>query len=499
MEKMKGERSMAIQKNSWGQIEWIDDSLRDDMSVGIVTLNVGAHQYPHLHYEEQVIYVIQGQAVSILDGVESNLKPGMFFHWPAGVIHEIYNLGNVAFQHFLISNPVDEKVFKKKKRPKVQTSEDLNSLLYFAIESIKKQYLENLNYAYTIFDKNGNVLLQSSYSPTFCNRTCARDKGGVCSCIFNSTQDFTKECNFYCEKGMKIFSIPIYYDEIFLGYIEGGYVYQSEGCPVVLNDVYDTPESTAHGIRKLLRRIAHAIEDFCEFEEIRRDLYRKDMEINDSKVSQLLLLQDLQNAENQMTDLKINNHFLFNTLNGMASMAIEQGAIDLYQSIVDLSKMFHYTLRTQESIVTVKKEVDYVKAYLKLQKLRYGEDLKVEYEMDSQIDDYQVPFNFLQPIVENAFVHGFDLEKEKKIVITIREEDKYLKIKIHNTGKVLDLVSCNRINKNIRSSRTHGSGMIYKKLESNYGDDFVFKLLPDKGLGMQWVVQIPKRREKEEL
>ena len=338
-------------------------------------------------------------------------------------------------------------------------------------------------------------MLQSSYSPSFCNQTCARDKGGVCSCILDQKEDFTKECNFYCEKGMKIFSIPIYYDTIFLGYIQGGYVYQSQGCPVVVNGVYDTPESTAHGIRKLLRRISHAIEDFCEFEEIRRDLYRKDMEINDSKVSQLLLLQDLRNAENQMTDLKINNHFLFNTLNGMASMAIEQGAIELYQSIVDLSKMFHYTLRTQESVVTVKKEVDYVKAYLKLQRLRYGEDLKVEYEIDNQIDDYQVPFNFLQPIVENAFVHGFDLEKEKKIIIVIREENRYLKIKIHNTGKILDLTSCNRINKNLRNNRTHGSGMIYQKLESNYGTDFVFKLLPDKKIGMQWIVQIPKRKE----
>lgn len=57
----------------------------------------------------------------------------------------------------------------------------------------------------------------------------------------------------------------------------------------------------------------------------------------------------------------------------MASMALDGGQMPLYQSIVDLAKMFHYTLRTQNSVVSLRKEVDYVKAYLQLQKLRYGD------------------------------------------------------------------------------------------------------------------------------
>lgn len=53
--------------------------------------------------------MVQGQALSIIDGVESSLRAGDFLHWKAGVEHQVYNIGNVPFQHLLISNPVLEE------------------------------------------------------------------------------------------------------------------------------------------------------------------------------------------------------------------------------------------------------------------------------------------------------------------------------------------------------------------------------------------------------
>ena len=92
-------------------------------------------------------------------------------------------------------------------------------------------------------------------------------------------------------------------------------------------------------------------------------------------------MQNLREAKYVMTDLKIKNHFLFNTLNSMASMALEGGMVPLYESIVDLSKMFRYSLKNQNSMVSLEKELGYVEAYLRLQGLRYGDKLKVVYEI----------------------------------------------------------------------------------------------------------------------
>ena len=69
-----------LQTTDWGSVLWLDENKEivsiEGISVGIVSLLPGCAQARHIHYDEQVIYVIQGQAVSVLDGEESSLKAG---------------------------------------------------------------------------------------------------------------------------------------------------------------------------------------------------------------------------------------------------------------------------------------------------------------------------------------------------------------------------------------------------------------------------------------
>lgn len=164
---------MALQITDWGEISWLEEeqdifSTRG-LKTGIVTLGEGAHQPRHRHYEEQVIYVVQGEALSILDGVESRLSVGGFFHWKAGVVHEIYNTGQGVFRHLLISNPdaeaLEEGEFHKGEGQQGPVSPDL---IYVAVEAIRTQFLETLHYSYGIFDSQGNLILQSRFYPDFC-------------------------------------------------------------------------------------------------------------------------------------------------------------------------------------------------------------------------------------------------------------------------------------------------------------------------------------------
>lgn len=81
---------------------------------------------------------------------------------------------------------------------------------------------------------------------------------------------------------------------------------------------------------------------------------------------------------------------------------------------MNLSKLFQYTLRQEGDYVSFNKELDYVKSYLQLQNLRYEEHLKLEYEINVDPEQWMVPFNWLMPLVENAFIHGMKEVKEKE-------------------------------------------------------------------------------------
>lgn len=491
---------MARQKTDWGEVLWLDEEEErlsiQGLHVGIVSLFPGAHQPKHVHYDEQVIYIIQGQAITKLDGETISLSPGVFFHWKAGVEHEIINIGNVPFQHLLISNPVSEET--EQIFPGLENEKEVSpDLIYIATEAIRTQFLETLHYGYVIFDSLGNLILQSQSFPEYCIECCKPGKNlGKCFCMRQlKPKDWGEESVFQCKYGMEVFHYPIYFREVFLGYIQGGFIRHSSEEIGGLENVYDVPESVVAGIKSLMRKVVKAIKNFCEFEQFRNELMDKELCIASHEESQRLLIRNLKDTQSAMTDLKINNHFLFNTLNSMASMALDGGSMLLYQSIVDLSKMFHYTLRTQNSMVSLKKEVDYVRAFLQLQKLRYGETLEIIYQINEEVLGSQVPFNFLQPIVENAFIHGFDQCVRKKLKLVIDGEGGRIGIKIINSGRKLSPQICYTINQVILSNTSHGLSIIYHKLYAVYEGDFVFKICSEKNDDTCFLIQIPIRPE----
>lgn len=98
---------MRIQKTDWGHIEWMENEAGgifiQGLNVGLVVLETGANHPPHKHYDEQVNYVVQGQAVAYIDGKEITMKPGNFYHWPMGVVHEAHE--DALRPQYLPQNP----------------------------------------------------------------------------------------------------------------------------------------------------------------------------------------------------------------------------------------------------------------------------------------------------------------------------------------------------------------------------------------------------------
>lgn len=518
---------MMRQVTDWGEIFWLEDKKTEEsvqgLQTGIVTLNKGAHQARHIHYEEQVIYVLQGKARSLINGEETILTEGGFFHWQAGVVHEVFNMGAVPFKHLLVSGLAQsetEPLFPERDSEEVCRTEEKVSpdLIYIAVEAIRTQFLESMHYGYAIFDAYGNLILQSQYMPEYCEECCrASASAGQCACMLRLRPgEWEQEQTFRCENGMEIFHYPIFYRNIFLGYIQSGYIRHESHADGKLKEVYDVPESVVWGIKALMRRILKAIRNYCEFEQFRKNLMEKELELASREETSRVLMKNLQDTQYEVTDLKINHHFLFNTLNSMASMALDSGSMDLYQSIVDLSKMFRYTLRTQNSVVPLAREVEYISAYLQLQKLRYGDALEIIKEIQPEALKAQVPFNFLQPVAENAFSHGFEENAVKKLRIHICVEDKpaeipeqdgrdkekytmtgiragerWVRIQVINNGKKLTEENVRIINQTIHSTTSHGLSMVYRKMTAVFGQECKFEISSGHGGNTCFVIGFP--------
>ena len=168
--------------------------------------------------------------------------------------------------------------------------------------------------------------------------------------------------------------------------------------------------------------------------------------------------------------------------------------MDLYNSIINLSKMFRYTMATDLRFVSFSEELEYLQTYLNLQRLRYGESLSVEIDVPDEIMDVSIPFNFLQPIVENAFTHGFSVEQEnKQVQVHAMRSGNAVLIRMFNNGAHLDNMTLQRVQKSLENNSGHGLSLIYAKLKSAYQTDFAMEFESGEGRGTTVLVTVPIR------
>ncbi|WP_421383963.1 sensor histidine kinase [Bacillus salacetis] len=120
---------------------------------------------------------------------------------------------------------------------------------------------------------------------------------------------------------------------------------------------------------------------------------------------------ELENKTNQLKVLQsqINPHFLYNALQSIGTIALKNKVPQIYTLITHLSKIMRYGMDMEEDIVPLSKEINYTRAYLLLQKERFGEHLEYSIEVEEEIREAQVPKMLLQPVIENYFKHGFDI------------------------------------------------------------------------------------------
>ncbi|WP_088102108.1 sensor histidine kinase [Halalkalibacter urbisdiaboli] len=238
------------------------------------------------------------------------------------------------------------------------------------------------------------------------------------------------------------------------------------------------------------------------FNQMRTDLHYLVRQIKDkSEQEKLLKEMELKSLQSQ-----INPHFLFNTLNTIAKTAYIEGSERIYQLITSISKLLRYNLSQIEKPVTLADEINIVKEYFFIQKARFEE--RVHFKIDVQEDclSHRIPILTLQPLVENAFIHGIEpFEKEGEIAIEGFVNDGYVYLKIRDNGigmdKEVSQVLTEHPSERMVKSSGHSTGLgmhnVIRRLQMFYQTDDILSIYSNKGQGTVIQLKLPIQGQEE--
>ncbi|MGB8453914.1 MAG: histidine kinase [Anaerocolumna sp.] len=171
-------------------------------------------------------------------------------------------------------------------------------------------------------------------------------------------------------------------------------------------------------------------EVFSDLKVMIQSIMQMNAQMYEAKIQEQVLKNQQQKMEFKMLASQINPHFLYNTLESIRMKALTEGNKDVANAIKLLGKSMHYVLEnTGTSSTTLKKELDYISTYLNIQKFRFNDrvnyTLNIPEDMDS--DQYQILPLLLQPVVENAILHGLEeIEHNGQITIDVKTIDNEL-------------------------------------------------------------------------
>ena len=161
------------------------------------------------------------------------------------------------------------------------------------------------------------------------------------------------------------------------------------------------------------------------------------------------------------------------------------------EGIAALARLLRNTIVDSKEVVTVEEEIENLKNYIIIQKLRYGDVFETVYNIDEDAKDCAILKFLLQPIVENSILHAFEEDKEHQLLsIRAQTEGKYLKIEIGDNGKGFVLEKQESRNKKLSGI---GIGNIQERIRLMYGEDYSMNIRSVVGTGTIVTLLLPRR------
>ena len=208
------------------------------------------------------------------------------------------------------------------------------------------------------------------------------------------------------------------------------------------------------------------------------------------KENELMMTNHLKDAQLKYLQAQINPHFLFNTLNAGAQLAMMEGADKTCLYIENMADFFRSNMKSFSQDSTIRDEIKLVDSYIYILNVRYSGGINFYKEIDESVIDIRVPSMILQPVVENSINYGIrDIDYEGEIHLKVEELEESILITIYDNGTGMDQTTIDRVlNYSIKDGNIEkelnltkdsngiGLGNVINRLKLYYDMDNIFNI-----------------------
>lgn len=387
------------------------------------------------------------------------------------------------------------------------------------LQSIQDKFAESTGLSSVLVNREGIPVTKESRFTDFCHfiRTC---RSGFQRCKMSDAQGGINALEtghphiYQCPFGLTDIAAPIIVENRFIGTILCGQVLlEEDNYQESLMRIKEKTKNLDLDQKKLNKKMEKfevipesKIMAAAEFLSITAN-YIAEMGLVNIYQQELLeetrnrreLEQYLRTKELKILQSQVNPHFLFNVLNSIARLALIENAKETEEVAYALSDLLRYSLRNAGEMVKLQEEIDCIKDYLTIQKKRFGNNYEFILDFADDIKNINIPVLTIQPIVENAIIHGLKMQEKGKVSIKGYGKDDKVIIMVKDNGIGM---SRNKIKKLLfyeeeeETNKSHVTGIgihnVHKRLKYIFGEEYGLDIDSEPGKGMIVSIIIPK-------
>ncbi|WP_145037432.1 sensor histidine kinase [Paenibacillus sp. Y412MC10] len=204
-------------------------------------------------------------------------------------------------------------------------------------------------------------------------------------------------------------------------------------------------------------------------------------------------VKEIARKESELNTLQaqINPHFLYNTLSSISSLAIKEGAMQVYQMVNYLAKYYRVSLNKGKRIILLEQEINLVKNYVAIQKIRFRDKLHMHYDLDEQLFGNTTIKLILQPFIENCINHAIGDESGININVKLRQEGDDILLQVIDDGIGMTPEQLDRALSKSDNMSGYGVKNVNDRIKLTYGEEYGVSIFSRLGIGTAVTIRIP--------
>nr|WP_300858935.1 sensor histidine kinase [uncultured Acetatifactor sp.] len=224
-----------------------------------------------------------------------------------------------------------------------------------------------------------------------------------------------------------------------------------------------------------------------------QELIEKEYE---ARISQAELEKETNQAKLLALQAQVNPHFMFNALESIRLKAMIKGERETAGMIKYMAKMFRNILDWQDNIITIKEEIGFLDEFFHIQNYRFEDEFSYEINVTDQAYECLIPKMTLQPLAENACVHGVEaVSSNRRVRVEASVEKEWLKLRVEDNGGGMSPEKLRELKAMLKGEAEAGKSVglwnIYRRLVLYYQENFRFDIDSVVGEGTTCTIRIP--------